>query len=766
MVADSLKTTNTPPTPRLNSQPAGGQDVCGVLCDILTNGVDVHRTLAAQALGKIGGTQAVDTLIKGLLDEDEDVRTDCATGLARLTDPRADEQLLENLIGDPCPEVKLAAMGALTGTRNKNISAWLLRIMAGRDEEIAWDEDEFYATGWDDWIDMQQKAIESLGDLGVEEAVPGIVAAIKDDDSLDITEIAMKALSRIGAAGISALAEFLDEHEDVRRRRRAAGVLSSCEGPIANDAVGRALQDQSIDVRMAAARGVAAINPADQRLAILLVDQDPGVRAQGVELCGAYHPQRLDLLLDDKDLGVQTAVLQMLADHPEITDIPMLDERVRDLLHRSSTSVAAAAAILMGAVSSQDTVSELTEFLGDENLPAEVRRGALKGLKRHAGQDALQSLTSVLDGPDRQIRLEALGAIAELAEQSDWPNAAGDILLSALSGQLVPAPQDDPEEDTTQDEQKTDRPEEAEGESQAAADTGTEVETETEAELETDSETDVAQVEQPEEDQFPTSTLQSIIGGFQSKEVGPPPEDVEMTPEDLEFLSLTGQENKGRRTIPVVPDVNPHEDVRLFAARLLGNFAHADATLALVDALSSSDPELKQTAIDSLAHIAAGQMDFPVQVLDALQEEIKSSNRDIRRQAARALGCAKNPSVAMFLINALDDEDSFVRTEAIHSLGRLGEAGAGVGRLLEDSDAVVRLAAAQALAKTDGPGVIEALVDFSFSFEGYHGRDAARLLCGLDKDAANGLYIQTLTNKEHKRYWKVAIEGLEELNCA
>jgi HEAT repeat protein len=739
------KHTDIPPLPNSNTTVKG--DVCSILCDVLLGGIDIHRTLAAQALGKIGGDEAVDALIKALLDEDEDVRTDAATALVELADPKANKQLLENLIGDPCPEVKLAAMTALAASKNDETIPWLLRILAGRDEDIVWDEEEFYATGWDDWLDMQLKAMEGLATLGIEESVPGIVAAINDDEALDITDTAMKALARIGPSGISALAAYLED-SNTRLRRHAASVIASCDGPEAIKAVQLAILDPASEVRLAAAKGLAGKNPADERLAVLLVDDDPQVRAETVRLCGAHHANRIDLLLDDKSPEVQLAVLELLAEHGELTIIPMLAERLSELMNSSSNAIAAAAVVAFGVVDPRNAASQLASLLGNEKTPTEVQRGAIRGLEWIGGDEALQGLSAILTCNDRQVRLEAMSAIAELATQAAWPNAAGDTLLAAVSGELVPGP--NPEEDTDDDEISTasDEPEKKEEEEEVAAAEEQEPEKE----------------DEPEDEEFPTSTLDSILGGFKSQEAVSPPDDVELTPEDLEFLSLTGVDKKGRRTIPVVPDVVLHEDVRLFAARLLGNFAQPDVMAALLDPLLNGSKELRQTAIDSLAHIAGDLSALPVEVLEVLQAEAKSESLDIRRQAVRALAGSDAASVVMVLINSLDDEDSFVRTEAIRSLGRLGEAGTGVGRLLADPDASVRLAAAQALADTAAPGVVETLVEFSYAFEGYHGRNAARMLRGIDRQAANVLFIEALHDEERKRYWKVAIEALEELN--
>ena len=102
------------------SGPALGS-VCQSLGKVLNDGIDVHRCQAAKALGRIGASAAVQPLIKALLDEDEDVRTDAAEALLELADPEAGKQLFENLLGDPCTEVKLAAIRTLAKLQDKQI---------------------------------------------------------------------------------------------------------------------------------------------------------------------------------------------------------------------------------------------------------------------------------------------------------------------------------------------------------------------------------------------------------------------------------------------------------------------------------------------------------------------------------------------------------------------------------------------------------------------------------------------------------------------
>ena len=73
---------------------------------------------------------------------------------------------------------------------------------------------------------------------------------------------------------------------------------------------------------------------------------------------------------------------------------------------------------------------------------------------------------------------------------------------------------------------------------------------------------------------------------------------------------------------------------------------------------------------------------------------------------------------------------------------------------------------AEAVASAGGVSAVEMLVDFALSFEGYHGRWAARLLRGLDATRASARFIDVLRDPQRKRTWSVAIEALEVLNSS
>lgn len=714
----------------------GISEVCRALARVLREGIDIHRCQAAQALGRIPDPAGVRALVDALLDEDEDVRTDAAGALARLAPPAAGRQLLENLLGDPCTGVKLNAIDALTRLRHPELAPWLRRMAAGRDDEIAWDESEFYEGGWDDWVDIQVKAIQALAELGVEEAVPEIVAAIDDEFGQDLSEVGFAALGALGTPGLAALGRYLAEG-DARRRRRAAAVLGAMDAATAQPMVARALRDRSAEVRLAAARALAARDPADLRLTPLFSDPEQKVRAEAVRLCGRHHPEFLAALLTEEGPAVACAVFDVVLEWPNLLPRAAVAEAAAAALRGSDPELAARAALALAAVAPEVAPEAALEALAgqlrDPARPLAARLGAAQGLAKLGGEAAVATLAEVLGDDDRQLRLEVLAALAALAAaEAAWPNAAGETLLAALRGELVPAP-------------------------------------EPEAEPESGEPTPTEDDETVPETGFPKSTMESILGGDAPPLAEPDgAAPVELTQADLDRLALAAR-STGRKVVPVVPRVAPHQDVRRFAARVLGGLAREEVGRALAQALgpqapNEDDAELRRIAADSLARMGDGIGAFSEEVTDALLQALIDADRDLRLSAIRALGAGGGVRAVQVIEAQTKDPDGFVRAEAVRALAELGVAGPGVEALLGDPEANVRLAAAQAVAEAGGPGAVARLADFAFAFEGTHRRVAGRLLRRLDVAAANARFVEALGDRDRMRLWPVAIEALEELN--
>jgi HEAT repeat protein len=333
-------------------------------------------------------------------------------------------------------------------------------------------------------------------------------------------------------------------------------------------------------------------------------------------------------------------------------------------------------------------------------------------------------------------------ALARLARaDAVWPNVAGDALLFALRGGYAP---------------------------EAGEETGDQS-SETTQELDAEEETSApARVANNDNDAgaFPTSTLSAILEDTPDVReiVDLPGEGVELTLMDMERLALA-KRIKGKKRMQLEPKVVLHEDIRLFAARVLGDLYHAEVAQELADVLNNSDAGLRLAAADSLARIGEHLSPFPDAVTEILMATAVEADRELKLLLIRALAAAGGEAAPAFLAGQLSNQDSFIRTEAVRALTRARRSGPEIEALLDDPDPAVRLCAAQAVAGADGDDAIEMLVNFAFSFEGYHGRETARLLREMDATQASALFVDVLQNPEHKRTWSVAIEALEELNC-
>lgn len=719
----------------LQSSPALGA-ICSALADILSDGMDVHRCLAAKALGRIGSETSVGPLVGALMDEDEDVRTDAAEALRAIGDPAAADQLFKNLLGDPCTEVKLSAIDALAALQDRRVIPWLRRMVLGRDQDITWDEDEFFSSGWDDWVEVQAKAITALADFGESEAVDDIVAALKDESAQDITEMTFKALARMGPKGISALAGFLDE-STTRPRRRAARVLATIEKDDIQDHLARVFSDVAPDVRLAALRARAAVFPQDTWIAVMQQDADPKIRAEAIGLATAQYGEDLLGLLADPSPEVQEAALVAFAGAKNTNEVSGLSEKLAEMTGSASSGVARAAAITLARLLPGDAAEILANRLNDIDLGTAQRLAALHGLAQVSDPSSVAALIGRIDDDERQIRLEIMAALATTAKNDpNWPNPAGDALLMALGGHYAPQPDEDDEEIDAFDDTAND-------------------------------ETPEVVAVQPEDQPEPAvvSTLESILADAPgiAPVVGLPDSGVELTPEDMERLAIA-RKVVGKRKIPRAVEIVVSEDVQRFSARVLGDLDKADVVNALAAALSDADQELVLAAAQSIASITARGQKLSADVARVLVAQLEKASRDAKLPLIRALSACSGDDVTFALIAQLSDADSFVRCEAIRALADAGGADVDFEPMLGDADPSVRLCAATAMANLPEPETLTRLIDFTFSFEGHHGRQTARLLHKLNSGQASGAFLAVLKDPDMRRLWPVAIEALEELN--
>ncbi len=701
------------------------------LAEFVTDGVDILRCAAARTLGRIGQQAAAPALQKALLDEDADVRTDVMTGLVNLADPSTADAIMENFLGDPCPEVKLAAIEALAKLHHEPAYPYLIKLVTERDPEINWDEQSFFEDGWDDWLDVQFAAIKAVGDLGLEEAVPQILAAMNDEMGQDVTSVSIPALARLGDPGIEAINALLVD-SDSRVRRRICEELVPGRSTKMDKALDRCLKDKDAEVRQNAFKTLLEYNSDDKRLAAFIRDEDADIRVMALEKIGDKYPSTIMESLQDNAAKVRQAAFRVIVRAPEKFAREGFSEIVQQSIG-GNPAVGGDAAVAWASLIGEASAPSLGQALENDSQPEPFRLGLVESLGL-LGEAGFSYLAKAAGDANRQVRLKALTLLAETAKNTPWPNKAGETLLAALNGDLVAAPEE---------------PEQAE-----------------------EAEQDIAVLDEPEvkeggEEKEAVSTLEQLVNkGIQTESPESDPEDIEevyLDEDDEHFINLSKLRALKKGKVSLDVEVAPHQDVRRFAARLLSDINRQGVVDALVETLGEDDVELKTAVLDSLACLAESGEKPGEKAADHILPEVSSVNATVRLLAVRCLGWIGGKDVVDTLKQLAAEKDTAIRQEAVRSLGRLGEAREILVESLNDEYPGVRITAARWLAQNPDKDTIKQLVALTCGFEGMHGQDVASFLKPGDVPEAVELYLKVLEDEESKRVWRIAIDALGEV---
>jgi HEAT repeat protein len=426
--------------------------------------------------------------------------------------------------------------------------------------------------------------------------------------------------------------------------------------------------------------------------------------------------------MDDPHPSVRAAAFAVVARCPDLFDEDGLADTVCAAIS-GEPGVATQAALAWVALVGEDALPALGGSLDNPEVPIAFRIGVIGPLQK-IGRACAPYLLSVVGDENRQLRLAALTALADFAAtDAIWPNPAGEGLLAALNGELVPEPEEIPKE--TPEEFQDDTP-----------------------------------IEFPVD--LPAESEAGEAG--QENDSSPGPEDTalageQIAPSTLDQI-LSGQTGK---LIALESTVPAHLDVPRFAARLLGDVAHPDVTAQLIAALAGDDGEMHQAALQSLVQHGEKLGSLPKTGLEPLLNCIAGKNADQRRLAVRALGWLDSEGVDQTLRDLLSDNDPHIRLEAVRALDLRAVADDRILACMKDEYSGVRLAAASALARHRGPGVVGPLVEFAFADDGMYRREAGRLLGAFAREPAAGKFLGILADNSLKRHWLVAIEALAEM---
>lgn len=196
------------------------------------------------------------------------------------------------------------------------------------------------------------------------------------------------------------------------------------------------------------------------------------------------------------------------------------------------------------------------------------------------------------------------------------------------------------------------------------------------------------------------------------------------------------------RLIDILEDEDTEEEVRWYAARILGEFQHPDAINALVELLKTNEDEELKT----IAATALGKMGTVA--IAALDELLK--NQDTRLLAVRSLSYIRHTATIAPLLSVVEDADSSVRAAAIEALSSFHDERVPLVLLnaLDDMAATVRRSAVLGLGfrpdlRTE-LDLVTKLQPRLYDFNLEVCRAAAIALSRMGSDEANGYLFQVL----------------------
>jgi len=663
------------------------------LQSLITEGDEVDRCYAIQAIHTIRDNNSTELLIKAMRDEDIDVCVDAITVLGHLGGDSVPEKLIESLINDPDGEIKVACVKALAELGDKKGAEELLKLAEKAPEDASFSNGD-----WDLWWDMQLASIRGLGKMKLAEAIPVLQRILEEDDCMDIESEIFNSLAEIGGDANEYLFDKLKEGTP-RVRRRIAKALGKNQDTSTLKPLARALQDKDADVREATLLALQERGATQYLPAILLTFRDSSSTVRKTAVQVAHKLSQLLQLKESSDSNLLEKLLPLLQDDDPTVKSAALDtlttlgwkadknnkELLSSMLRECSGDCFAAVCRAIEAQQLSEGVAVLLYMFRHKELGSEEAIHALTTIGRSKQWNSVieSTLGASIFHEEKMVRVAALEALSELDKSfpqgSDYDGRLPlDMVTEALQGQLKPpltqkvipiVPVEDVEK-------------KFEEQQEASADT---------SDVENDKERDTSfvdnaleQIEQSivdGEKPHPMSTLDSIAitcvenkleeqAKVEAKEVAPG-DDEELE----EFIALTEENRNISNWLRNKHNVDVNVDIQRLAARMLGKANTNNAFSVLLKAFESDDYQLKLEAALSIGVLAEkglkADKSLNPAIHKALLQELNSEQRDLRIAAARALGEFGEIADIPHLIRKLQDDNTVVRMNVLRSLSNI-----------------------------------------------------------------------------------------------
>lgn len=687
-----------------------------ILCELLADGEEREKCLSAQILGKFGTPAAQAALANALRDEDEDVRSDAVEALIRAGKRLDADVLLWSLLNDPVLEVKLSVIDGLALVGGAVAEEWLTKLATDRcEEEVAWDG---YGAEWDDWLDVQRKAILALGTLKCEASAAALLEAARDPFGQEVWPEVALALSEMGVAGLLELATLATD-ASARVREHTARALSSAKDERVGEILRVLFADADPDVRVAAAEVLMA-RGEEADLAVLLADSEPQMRRLALKAPGKLSFSKLEkVAFEDAEDTLRVMALERMA-AGEVTKPEALIERIEQSLRSASDVFVAAMIPVLAKIEDEAAETLLTEIATHRKEEAVLKAFiVLHGEKPSV--EGLVILQEQVTSAEQEIRLAALNSLAKLSDgEGDIADNAAVQLVWAVSGKLMPEAHEQDLLDSAKEKDPSDLGDNGKGEGKPPRvqidREGNVIEPQAPVEAvaeEPSAEELVASVTAGAEpavaDEVPDGAIESVedlpdnVVAFPGSTLGAilnteedleklAEDPVELGKQDMRFLELANELIEKKRVVPGRPD-DPALDIRLLALRICGDATRPELIDALVSALSDRQMQVRFAASQSLVHLVDNGLELSEEATAWILALPPENDVAVRAMRVELLGTSCNPEAEAVVIAALNDKTDAVSASALKVLAGKPEANIDVRSYLKSPRRRLRVAA-------------------------------------------------------------------------
>jgi serine/threonine-protein kinase len=298
-------------------------------------------------------------------------------------------------------------------TQEAGEKAALFRIIAELADEASIGELTSRIEGKDSVARMH--IINILSRFNRPEVAKAVQTQLRDPNKM-IRQAALNALSKMdGPVNIAPIVQLLRD-PDMEVQNRAVEVVVKAKDPDTMKHLVEVLKDENEYARRAAVEVLNHLGTARdiKQLLQVIKDDDWWVRTRAADALGKIGgPRVVDAVIElirDEDEEVRRAAIEILNQTKDERAINFLIEATKD----KDWWVSERAVDALAEIGSKKAIPALMELLNSENtrsLPTVAR-----ALGKIGDTRVIESLVRLLDRPEKEIKVEAIGALARLAD--------------------------------------------------------------------------------------------------------------------------------------------------------------------------------------------------------------------------------------------------------------------------------------------------------------------------------------------------------------